>query len=259
MADGTSAATTDEWKARAARARIPTEALIDGKSIASVSGQTFDCISPIDGRVLARVAPATSPTSIAPCAPRAPRSRPACWSRRAARRAQEDPAALRRADDRARDELALLETLDMGKPIARQLDAIDIPACGPLHRAGTPRPSTSSTTRSRPPVPSALALITREPVGVVAAVVPWNFPLLMAAWKIGPALAAGNSRRAQARRAVAADRAAPRRAGARSRRAAGRLQRRARLRRDRRPALGAAHGRRRRRLHRLDARSASTS
>ena len=57
----------------------------------------------------------------------------------------------------------------------------------------------------------------REPVGVVGQIIPWNFPLLMAAWKLGPALATGNSRRAQARRADAAVRAAAGRADRRSR------------------------------------------
>src|SRR5437763_7515781 len=59
MADTTAATmptTTEDWKARAARARIPTAALIDGKTVPAASGQTFDCISPIDGRVLGRVA-----------------------------------------------------------------------------------------------------------------------------------------------------------------------------------------------------------
>ena len=49
-------ATLEDWKARAARARIPTEAIIDGKAAAAASGQTFDCVSPIDGKVLGRVA-----------------------------------------------------------------------------------------------------------------------------------------------------------------------------------------------------------
>src|SRR5436305_8713127 len=49
-------ATIDDWKARAQKARIPTEAVIDGKLVPSASGKTFDCVSPIDGRVLAGVA-----------------------------------------------------------------------------------------------------------------------------------------------------------------------------------------------------------
>ena len=85
-----------------------------------------------------------------------------------------------------RDELALLETLDMGKPIGDSL-AVDVNSTARAS-PGTRRRSTRSTTRSRHRA-DALALITREPVGVVAAIVPWNFPMIMAAWKIGPALA----------------------------------------------------------------------
>ena len=89
------------------------------------------------------------------------------------------------------NELALLETLDMGKPIAnaRNGDLRAVAECvrwygeaiDKIYDEIAPTPKT------------ALALITREPLGVVGAVVPWNFPLLMAAWKFAPALAAGNS------------------------------------------------------------------
>ena len=79
----------------------------------------------------------------------------------------------------------------MGKPIQYSL-AVDVPAARAAS-PGTPRPSTRSTTRSRPPAASALALVTREPMGVIGVIVPWNYPMIMAAWKLGPALAAGNS------------------------------------------------------------------
>ena len=89
------------------------------------------------------------------------------------------------------DELALLETIDMGKPIGDSL-AVDIPAtarCIAWYAEAVDKVYDEVAPTSH----DALALITREPVGVVAAIVPWNFPLIMAAWKIGPALAAGNS------------------------------------------------------------------
>ncbi len=90
-----------------------------------------------------------------------------------------------------RDELALLETLDMGKPISDSL-AVDIPAtarCIAWYAEAVDKVYDEVA----PTAHDQLALITREPIGVVAAIVPWNFPLIMAAWKIGPALAAGNS------------------------------------------------------------------
>jgi 4-guanidinobutyraldehyde dehydrogenase/NAD-dependent aldehyde dehydrogenase len=88
-------------------------------------------------------------------------------------------------------ELALLETLDMGKPIADST-RIDIPAAA---RCITwfGEAIDKIYDEVAPTGHETLALVTREPVGVVGAVVPWNFPLLMASWKLGPALAAGNS------------------------------------------------------------------
>ena len=80
---------------------------------------------------------------------------------------------------------------------------------------------------------------------MIGAIVPWNFPLLMASWKLGPGARHRQLVVLKPSRAVAADRAAPGRAGARGRPAAGRVQRRARLRREAGAALGAAHGRRR--------------
>jgi 4-guanidinobutyraldehyde dehydrogenase/NAD-dependent aldehyde dehydrogenase len=90
-----------------------------------------------------------------------------------------------------REELALLETLDMGKPISASM-ATDVPAT-----ANTLRWYGEAIDKVydeiAPTNDRTLALITREPMGVVAAIVPWNYPLLMASWKIAPALVAGNS------------------------------------------------------------------
>jgi len=93
--------------------------------------------------------------------------------------------------ERHADELALLETMDMGKPIADSI-SIDIPGtanCLSWYGEAIDK----IYDEVAPTGPDELGMITREPVGVVACVVPWNFPLLMAAWKLGPALAAGNS------------------------------------------------------------------
>jgi 4-guanidinobutyraldehyde dehydrogenase/NAD-dependent aldehyde dehydrogenase len=89
------------------------------------------------------------------------------------------------------DELALTETLDMGKPIADSV-TIDIPGaarCIEWYAEAIDKVYDEVA----PTGHQTVATITREPVGVVGAIVPWNFPLLMAAWKLGPALATGNS------------------------------------------------------------------
>jgi len=91
----------------------------------------------------------------------------------------------------ARDELALLETLDMGKPIQYSL-AVDVGATARTI-AWYAEAVDKIYDEIAPTAASALALITREPMGVIGVVVPWNYPMIMAAWKLGPALAAGNS------------------------------------------------------------------
>ncbi|MEG1329442.1 MAG: aldehyde dehydrogenase family protein, partial [Janthinobacterium sp.] len=88
-------------------------------------------------------------------------------------------------------ELALLETLDMGKPI-KYSQSVDVGATANCLRWYGE--AIDKVYDEIAPTPAnSLALITREPVGVVAAIVPWNYPMIMAAWKIAPALAAGNS------------------------------------------------------------------
>jgi len=92
---------------------------------------------------------------------------------------------------RNRRELAVMESLDSGKPI-RDCEEIDIPEaihCIKWHAEAADK----LYDRTAPAGDDAMAMIVREPVGVVGAVLPWNFPLLMLAWKIGPALASGNS------------------------------------------------------------------
>ena len=91
----------------------------------------------------------------------------------------------------AGDELALIETLDMGKPIryARSVDVNSAANCLRWYGEAVDKVYDEIAPTAR----TALALITREPVGVVGVIVPWNYPMIMAAWKIAPALAAGNS------------------------------------------------------------------
>src|SRR6202034_3195014 len=91
----------------------------------------------------------------------------------------------------ATEELALLETLDVGKPIRDSL-SVDVPATVRCLRWDA-EAIDKIYDETAPTGPAALALVAREPVGVVGAIVPWNFPMIMAAWKIGPILATGNS------------------------------------------------------------------
>lgn len=182
------------WHARAEAlisAGIDGRAFINGQRVDAVSQLRFSSISPIDGREIAQVARCDA--ADVDLAVRAARA--AFEDRRWAGKspAQRKKILLRFADVIAehKEELALLETLDMGKPIRYSL-SVDVPSTANCLRWYA-EAIDKIYDEIAPTSEQALALITREPVGVVAAIVPWNYPLIMAAWKLAPALAAGNS------------------------------------------------------------------
>jgi acyl-CoA reductase-like NAD-dependent aldehyde dehydrogenase len=180
-----------DWHARAQGTAFDGRALIDGVRRDALAGETFVKSSPIDGRTLGPVARGREADVDA-----------AVKSARAAfadgRWAGKSPATrkrlLQRFADRilaAKDELALLETLDMGKPIQYSL-SVDVPSTA--RTIAWYAEAIDKVYDEIAPTPAnALALITREPMGVIGCIVPWNYPMIMAAWKLGPALATGNS------------------------------------------------------------------
>ena len=179
------------WHARAQALHPVGLALINGELSPAHSGRSFDCISPIDGRTLATVAACDAQD-----VDRAVAAARASFERR--EWADQAPAERKRVllnfaerVQGASAELALLETLDVGKPIRDSLN-VDVPAtvnCLRWYAEAIDK----RYDEVAPTGADTLALVTREPVGVVGAIVPWNFPMLMAAWKIAPVLAAGNS------------------------------------------------------------------
>jgi acyl-CoA reductase-like NAD-dependent aldehyde dehydrogenase len=180
-----------DWQARAKAIAIDGRAVIGGKRIASASGETFACVSPIDGRVLGAVARGAAADIDSAVQSARKAFDDGRWARRAP--AQRKKVLLAWAEKilAAKEELALLETLDMGKPIRYAL-SVDVPStarCIAWYAEAVDK----IYDEIAPTPQSALALITREPMGVIGAVVPWNYPMIMAAWKLGPALAAGNS------------------------------------------------------------------
>jgi len=180
-----------KWHARAQELAIEDRAFIGGRHVPAASGETFECVSPIDGRVLASVASTDTPDVDRAVAAARRAFEAGTWSRRPPRERKRVLLRFAQLIEQHAEELALLETLDMGKPISDSL-AVDIPAtvrCITWYAEAIDK----LYDEVAPTGHDALALITREPVGVVGAIVPWNFPLIMAAWKIGPALAAGNS------------------------------------------------------------------
>lgn len=166
-------------------------ALINGRRSAAQDGQTFDDRSPVDGRVIAQIARCGAADIDAAVAA----ARAAFNDRRWAGQppAQRKRVLIKLAELllAQRDELALTECLDMGKPLrfARSVDVAGAANCIRWYGEAVDK----IYDEIAPTPADSLALITREPLGVVGVIVPWNYPLLMAAWKIAPALAAGNS------------------------------------------------------------------
>jgi 4-guanidinobutyraldehyde dehydrogenase/NAD-dependent aldehyde dehydrogenase len=179
------------WHERAARIAPRTQAFVNGRYVDAASGATFDCLSPIDGRLLAKVAATDAADVDAAVASARTAFNKGSWSRMPPARRKRVLLRFAELIEEHAEELALLETLDMGKPIADST-RIDMPAAA-RSIAWFAEAIDKVYDEVAPTGPDALALITREPVGVVGAIVPWNFPLLMATWKLGPALAAGNS------------------------------------------------------------------
>ncbi|PYX32824.1 MAG: betaine-aldehyde dehydrogenase [Acidobacteria bacterium] len=175
----------------------PRKMLIDGKWVNSVSGKTFPTYNPATGEVLAQIAEGDKQdVDIAVKAARkAFESGP--WSKMSATQRSKLIWKLGDLLEQNVEQFALLETLDNGKPLA-VARAADVPLAADLFRymAGWANKLEGTTIPlSVPYTPKAkyLAYTLREPVGVIAQIIPWNFPLLMAAWKLGPALAAGNT------------------------------------------------------------------
>jgi aldehyde dehydrogenase len=161
---------------------------IGGKWVPAVKGQRFENISPIDGHVVCTIARSTAEdVELALDAAHAARE---AWGR--ASPAERSLVLLRIADriEQKLDLLALVETIDNGKPI-RETKAADLPLAVDHFRyfAGCIRAQEGSIGEIDH---DTVAYHFHEPLGVVAQIIPWNFPLLMAVWKLAPALAAGN-------------------------------------------------------------------
>lgn len=182
---------SDSVKRSLSKVSIRNEAYIDGRFLQAKSGKTAPAVSSIDGSQL---------TEVASCA-----AEDVDEAVRAARTAFEtgrwrylSPNERRKtllnfADlmEKHAEELALLETLDLGKPI-KNTRGVDIPLS--IEAVRYYAEAINKVNDEIGPSPhDAVSMIVREPLGVVGAITPWNFPLLMATWKFAPALATGNS------------------------------------------------------------------
>jgi 4-(gamma-glutamylamino)butanal dehydrogenase len=178
-----------DWQARARTLQPPSGLFVGGETRSAVDGGTRPVVSPRDGASLVDLAWAR----VADVDQAVAEAREAFdhgpWPRMHPRERGE--ALLRLADlvEQDRDEIALLVSLEMGKPIrhSHEIELRALIRCLRFYGQIADKESGDIP----PAGEGALALVTREPAGVVAAVVPWNFPLTLAGWKFAPALAAG--------------------------------------------------------------------
>jgi acyl-CoA reductase-like NAD-dependent aldehyde dehydrogenase len=170
--------------------RQPKRLLIGGKWVAAKSGKTFETVNPANEEVLAMVAEGDKADvdEAVKAARKAFSDGP--WARLSPHQRARFLFRIAELIDANADELAELETLDNGKPVT-QSKAIDIAGAAETFRyyGGW---ATKIYGETNPSDPSMFNYTLREPVGVCGQIIPWNFPLLMAAWKIAPALACGN-------------------------------------------------------------------
>ena len=183
--------TVTDWQSHADQLNIEGRAFINGRYVDALSGQTRPTINPANGRELAAVALCgPEDADLAVRSARAAFERGE-WSRMAPMDRKMVLVRWAELIEKHADELALLETLDVGKPISDTTN-VDVPAT--VRTIRWSGEAIDKVYDEIPPTPAdTLALVQRLPLGVVAAIVPWNFPLSTTAWKLAPSLATGNS------------------------------------------------------------------
>lgn len=186
-----SVVTHPDWRSLASSLKPRNQAFIGGQFVDALAGKTFPTFNPATGQVITQVAAceASDVDRAVAAARRAFES--GVW--RDLKPTERKTIMLRWAELIRENltELALLETLDTGKAIKESVN-VDVMSCAAAIQWYA-ECIDKLYDEVAPNGPSSLVLVTREPVGVVAAVVPWNYPLIISSWKIGPALAAGNS------------------------------------------------------------------
>ena len=179
-----------DWLARSDKASIETGLFINGQYVAAQNGGTFACINPATGKVLAHMAKGDANDVDAAVANALTAWNDRRWRGLAPRARMLVLFKFADLIELHTNELALLETLDMGKPISDVLN-IDLPEVTKTIRyfAECIDKIEGAVTHT---ASDALHMILHEPLGVVGAITPWNYPMLMAVWKLAPILAAGN-------------------------------------------------------------------
>ncbi|MEM7690795.1 MAG: aldehyde dehydrogenase [Pseudomonadota bacterium] len=182
--------TLGEYRAIAANLDLPRAAFIDGKFRAG-AGDKFTTINPATGEALVEISGCNGDDVDFAVQKARDAFDEGRWAKLHPSERKDVLIQLCKLITRNRRELAVMESLDAGKPIL-DCETIDVPetiTCIKWHAEAVDK----IYDQTGPSGDDAISMIVREPIGVVGAVLPWNFPLMMLAWKIGPALAAGCS------------------------------------------------------------------
>ena len=183
--------TQDEYKSIAAGLILPTGAFIDGAFRPAISGETFTTVNPATGGKLADIASCGAADVDFAVEKAREAFDDGRWSKMHPSERKDVLIRLCKLMTRNARELAVMESIDSGKTIY-DCETVDVPEtiyCLKWHAEAIDK----IYDQVSPASDDHIAMVVREPIGVVGLVLPWNFPLLMLAWKIGPALAAGCS------------------------------------------------------------------
>ena len=179
------------WSELAGQLQFRNRAFINGEFVDAQGKQTFENINPATGKSITEVARCDAQDVDAAVNAARVAFESGIWSAKSPRERKQVMQRLSQLILDNQNEFALLESLDVGKPIG---DAYNVDVPGAAGVFGWYAEAADKVYDEVAPTgESAVATISREPVGVVAAIVPWNFPLDMAAWKCAPALITGNS------------------------------------------------------------------
>ena len=179
------------WQERALELKPQSQLFIDGKFVDAASGKTFENFSPSDGHLICNVASGDIEDINRAVASAKKAYDSGIWREMNPR--DKKAIMLRWAQllGEHKEELALLEAIDTGRPIG---DALSVDAPNSTRVIQWYAETIDKTYDEIAPAPrNALAMVTREPLGVIGAVVPWNYPMMITSWKLGPAIAMGNS------------------------------------------------------------------
>jgi len=183
--------TLADYQSIAAGLNLPTQSFINGAFRPASSGETFPSTNPATGEVLAHIAACNAGDVNFAVSKAREAFEDGRWSKKHPSERKAVLLNFCKLVSENHHELAVMESLDSGKPIV-DCENIDVPEF--IHTVSWHAEAIDKIYDQVAPVGSdAVSMIVREPIGVVGAVLPWNFPLLMLAWKIGPALAAGCS------------------------------------------------------------------